>query len=214
MTKDVKEQGAATHALKIDAQPMDDLLSGAKTGEVRRDDRSFMVGDRVHLTCADGRETCRRITHIQRGYGLPDDLCVLSYGAPAAPPADEVARLKAESTELREMLADAYGCNLDWHSLLKQRADDEAVKRIDAVTAERDALKAEVERKDAEIARLREALTPSGATKAAYHGEFAFHENIPDEDGNDVLHLVYVPWDTVKKIMAAISARAHEEGEG
>ncbi|RWR09769.1 DUF3850 domain-containing protein [Paenirhodobacter populi] len=67
------------HDLKIDPAPLDALLSGAKTGEVRRDDRGFTVGDTVHLTCADGREAERRITHIQRGYGLPEGICVLSY---------------------------------------------------------------------------------------------------------------------------------------
>lgn len=80
------EREAAVHMLKIDTQPMDDLMSGAKTGEIRRDDRGFAVGDSVFLTCADGRTATRRITHIQRGYGLPDDLCVLSYAraTPAA----------------------------------------------------------------------------------------------------------------------------------
>ncbi|RWR28803.1 DUF3850 domain-containing protein [Sinirhodobacter populi] len=68
-----------SHDLKIDPAPLDDLLSGDKTGEVRRDDRGFAVGDTVRLTCADGREAERRITHIQRGYGLPDGICVLSY---------------------------------------------------------------------------------------------------------------------------------------
>ncbi|MEN5276288.1 DUF3850 domain-containing protein [Brucella sp. TWI432] len=74
-----------THNLKIDAHPFSDLLSGAKTGEVRNDDRGFEVGDNVHLTCIDGRTMDRTISHIQRGYGLPDGICVLSYTRPAAP---------------------------------------------------------------------------------------------------------------------------------
>ena len=73
------------HTLKIDVTPMDDLMSGAKTGEVRRDDRGFQVGDTVRLICSDGRTASRRISHIQRGYGLPDDICVLSYGRWPAP---------------------------------------------------------------------------------------------------------------------------------
>lgn len=78
------------------------------------------------------------------------------------------------------------------------------------------ALEAEVARKDAEIERLREALTQSGTTKAAYWGEF--HERIevanPNyEDGDDgepetIVQQVPVSWTTVKKIMAAISTRA------
>ncbi len=74
-----------THNLKIDAHPFADLLSGAKTGEVRNDDRGFEVGDNVHLTCVDGQTMDRTISHIQRGYGLPDGICVLSYTRPAAP---------------------------------------------------------------------------------------------------------------------------------
>ncbi|WP_455155946.1 hypothetical protein, partial [Sphingomonas zeae] len=69
-----------------------------------------------------------------------------------------------------------------------------------------------------EVERLREALTPSGDTKAAYHGEFRFDVMFPslDEDDDEpVPHPVVVPWDTVKEIMAAISSRASlSHGEG
>ncbi|QTO00531.1 DUF3850 domain-containing protein [Brucella sp. 458] len=82
---------ASEHTLKIDAQPMEDLLSGAKTGEVRKDDRGFQVGDTVRLTCADGRTVYRVISHIQRGYGLPDGICVLSYTIPAPVDANPLA---------------------------------------------------------------------------------------------------------------------------
>lgn len=93
MTDQNKTPGAmvrrSTHNLKIHAGPFSDLVSGVKTGEVRkRDDRDFQVGDKVELFLVDessGNATqsiVRTITHIQRGYGLPDDLCVLSY-APA-----------------------------------------------------------------------------------------------------------------------------------
>lgn len=78
------------HALKIDPQPFADLLSGAKTCEIRNDDRGFQVGDTIQLherEDADftGRTLRRTITHIQRGYGLPGGLCVLSYAAPRDP---------------------------------------------------------------------------------------------------------------------------------
>lgn len=62
--------------------------------------------------------------------------------------------------------------------------------------------------KDAEIARLKEALTPSGNTKAAYHGDFKFQIALRDEDGEEYSHDVFVPWTTVKEIMKAIKARA------
>lgn len=66
------------HELKIDPTPMDDLQSGLKKSEVRRDDRGFCVGDGLSLTCRDGRTARLIVTHIQRGYGLPDDIAVLS----------------------------------------------------------------------------------------------------------------------------------------
>ena len=60
----------------------------------------------------------------------------------------------------------------------------------------------------AEVARLREALTPSAATKAAYIGEFKFQVEEIDEDGEGHSVTFYVPWTTTKKIMAAIRERA------
>lgn len=61
------------------------------------------------------------------------------------------------------------------------------------------------------VERLTEALTPSGDTKAAYMGEFAFNvmvDSIDEDDDEPVPMQVYVPWTTIKEIMAAISARA------
>ncbi|MEO1503154.1 MAG: hypothetical protein AAFU68_02900 [Pseudomonadota bacterium] len=66
----------------------------------------------------------------------------------------------------------------------------------------------------AENAKLKEALTPSGATKADYIGEFTFLFEFSDEDGNPDDVRVCVPWDTVKEIMAAIRARATLESSG
>jgi hypothetical protein len=60
---------------------------------------------------------------------------------------------------------------------------------------------------------LREALTPSEGTKAAYIGEFEFPVKAYDEDGEEVTFPATVPWTTIKEIMAAILARtllAHE----
>lgn len=69
--------------------------------------------------------------------------------------------------------------------------------------------------------RMREALEPSGDTKAAYMGEFKFPLCIGgDEDGDEIWHDQYVPWDVIKQIMSAIRARAAqslnqtERGEG
>ena len=80
-----------THHLKIQRQPFADLVSGRKTGEVRNcADREFREGDQVELFLMDetgnpaNKSIVRTITHIQRGYGLSDDICVLSYAAPVA----------------------------------------------------------------------------------------------------------------------------------
>lgn len=79
------------HVLKIHPQPLADLLSGAKTAEVRDcSDRDFQVGDTVRLRelTADGytgREVTRTISHVQVGYGLPVGLCVLSYAPEDSP---------------------------------------------------------------------------------------------------------------------------------
>lgn len=55
---------------------------------------------------------------------------------------------------------------------------------------------------------LTEALTPSGDTKAAYMGEFSFNLTQVDEFGDEHQVKTYVPWTTIKEIMAAIRARA------
>lgn len=65
--------------------------------------------------------------------------------------------------------------------------------------------------------RLREALTPSGDTKAAYMGEFSIRMMVPsiDEDDDELVpHSEPVPWTTIKEIMAAIRKRADHRSEG
>lgn len=69
-------------------------------------------------------------------------------------------------------------------------------------------LQASLDEARAEIARLWEALTPSGDTKAAYIGEFSWYRTDWDEFGDEHQVQTYVPWDTIKEIMAAIRARA------
>lgn len=54
---------------------------------------------------------------------------------------------------------------------------------------------------------VREAMTPSAATKAAYSGEFKFDIPMLSEDGEVHPHTVTVPWTTIKEIMAAIAKR-------
>ena len=61
---------------------------------------------------------------------------------------------------------------------------------------------------EAKLAKAVEALTPSGDTKAEYMGEFCFSQTMIGEDGDEVTVKTYVPWTTIKEIMAAILARA------
>jgi hypothetical protein len=61
---------------------------------------------------------------------------------------------------------------------------------------------------EGERARELEALTPSAATKAAYMGEFSFPIIQAGEDGEEVSCKTFVPWTTIKEIMAAIRTRA------
>lgn len=81
----------------------------------------------------------------------------------------------------------------------------ETAAALAAAQAERDAYRA--------------ALTPSTETKGAYMGEFQFDtevtnpswdEDSDEEDGEPeyLIERTAVPWDTIKQIMAAISARA------
>lgn len=61
---------------------------------------------------------------------------------------------------------------------------------------------------DVRAQALEEALTPSVATKAAYMGEFSFDTREIDEFGDERRCKVYVPWDTIKQIMAGIREHA------
>jgi hypothetical protein len=67
--------------------------------------------------------------------------------------------------------------------------------------------RAEVDALVAENARLREALTPSGQTKAAYSSE------VECDHPTNGRGTHYVPWISIKAIMAMIRARAALIGE-
>lgn len=96
VSPDINDREPITHELKCDPGPFQDILSGCKKSEVRRDDRDFRVGDRLNLleTVSTGAamaagatleytggQDFKTITHIQRGYGLPDGIVVLSFDA-------------------------------------------------------------------------------------------------------------------------------------
>ncbi len=69
-----REAAGDTHELKVWPEFWEPLASGAKTFEVREDDRGFKVGDTLHLrewseaSGYTGRELRRRITYILAGW--------------------------------------------------------------------------------------------------------------------------------------------------
>lgn len=121
------------------------------------------------------------LTKLRQKIGAPD--CEINKQREAA--AEEIARLTAEVVKWKAE-AGKYGAGCP--------ACDDIGDENKRLTAERDA--------------LREALTPSGATKAAYIGEFRMDFNEIDEFGEDRTVCLDVPWTTVKEIMAAILKRA------
>ncbi len=101
--------------------------------------------------------------------------------------AGDLQRLNLEDDEAERALADAAGLLLDSLAV--------ASPLYRAAADERD--------------RLREALTPSSDTKAAYNGEFTFPIDYTDADGDPQTENVMVPWTTVKDVMAMIGSRAN-----
>lgn len=94
----------ATHILKTDPMVFAAVFFGAKTYEIRFNDRNFRVGDELQLRetslpgaeMADGRpleytgrEITKTVSHVLGGYGLMPGWVILSF-APA-PPASALA---------------------------------------------------------------------------------------------------------------------------
>lgn len=75
-----------THRLKTHPTPFGAVLSGAKTYEIRTDDRPYAVGDVLVLQEWDpatgaytGAKVQRHVTYLTRGaWGIPDGLVVLA----------------------------------------------------------------------------------------------------------------------------------------
>jgi DNA repair exonuclease SbcCD ATPase subunit len=109
---------------------------------------------------------------------------------------------KAKHQQTAQVLRQLQAENERLHTLAKANNDlarHEASGRRE-LQSENAALKARVE-------ALEGALDPN-QTKAAYMGEFAFPVEDMDEDGNEYTRKQYVPWTTIKEIMAAILTRA------
>jgi len=145
-TPDSLRAPVVTHYLKIHQQPYDDLTQGVKTCEVRRcDDRDFNVGDLVelHVVYADGsdarpsKSVIREITHIQKGYGLPEGLCVLSYAPITTNAVREIATITKERDALRNTLV-ALAPDLKVMAILYQQQGQS--QRAQALMAIRESL--------------------------------------------------------------------------
>lgn len=91
--------GNQYHVLKTDPEVFQAVLDGAKTFEIRMNDRGYSVGDALGLretkhTGAEmragaplvytGRECQRFVSHVLTGYGLADGWCCLSFDLPHA----------------------------------------------------------------------------------------------------------------------------------
>lgn len=114
-----------THYLKCDPKPFEDICLGYKKAEIRRDDREppFAPGMNVVLqetegTAAEyaaagelavltGRATTRTISHVQRGYGIPEGYVILSYhGAHYA--SIKVSRTRTYTCAIMEVPQNVY----------------------------------------------------------------------------------------------------------
>lgn len=63
---------------------------------------------------------------------------------------------------------------------------------------------------EGEVDRLREAVTPSTETKRAYMGEFSVPLPEIDENGDEYIRRINIPWTEIKKVMKMIETRAKE----
>lgn len=120
--------GPQYHILKTDPDVFQAVLSGAKTFEIRLNDRGYAVGDVLGLretkhTGAEmragaplvytGRECQRFVSHVLTGYGLTDGWCCLSFRLPHA--AGESSPVAGEA-------------QLPWHVPVQQWTDEEKAK--------------------------------------------------------------------------------------
>lgn len=72
-----------THKLKIKLQYALPVVLGAKTFELRKDDRGFKAGDLIEFTVVDGElfMPVYQISYVLKGvpeYGLAEGYCILA----------------------------------------------------------------------------------------------------------------------------------------
>ena len=155
----------------------------------------------------------QRLTEIEKGEVLKMGLFLARHRITHSPsPAeagqetvervDDVARILFDQRQTPHVFDEALNADLesDEGALLDICRDDAraVLRHLSRPSTEAEAL----------AKALDEALTPSGDTKAAYMGEFAFNRTEFDEFGDEHQVKTYVPWTTIKEIMAAIRSRA------
>lgn len=101
------------HILKTDPAVFDAVWIGAKTYEIRFDDRNYQVGDNLRLLETKhsgvemkagapleytGREVTKTVSHVLSSYGLMHGWRILSFTD------DRIAALERENAQLREAL--------------------------------------------------------------------------------------------------------------
>lgn len=124
--------GNQYHLLKTDPEVFQAVLDGAKTFEIRLNDRGYAVGDVLGLRetkhtgtemragaplVYTGRECQRFVSHVLTGYGLAEGWCCLSFDLPhaggaSAPVAGEAvtdAMIQAGAKAAREYLEQTGG---------------------------------------------------------------------------------------------------------
>lgn len=106
------------HDLKCWTEYFDAVARGAKTCEVRVDDRDYDVGDVILLRDYDraarrylDRELRLEITHIARAPFVPVGLCVMSFRMIGSEPkiAELTERVELFEIAAREVIADLEG---------------------------------------------------------------------------------------------------------
>lgn len=137
------------HILKTDPEVFQAVLSGAKTFEIRLNDRGYAVGDVLGLretkhTGAEmragaplvytGRECQRFVSHVLTGYGLADGWCCLSFRLPhaageSAPVAGEAKPSDADITNTIRALDDQARYTRDVDGEMGVRVKDVMIAR-------------------------------------------------------------------------------------
>ncbi|GGD11849.1 hypothetical protein [Aureimonas glaciei] len=140
---------------------------------------------------------------------------------------DETLRYQIVMREARRYIASKLPdraaqllAEMDITGIPISEGDGDVFGEVERYAATIATLTARAEAAEAREAKLREALTPSGDTKAAYSGEF--YEEIElinpeydedDEDSEETLQVRRpVQWTTIKEIMHAIALRASGKG--